>query len=472
MDIKLRPYPQYNDSSLPWLDTLPVGWDFQRAKNVFRTIDIRSKTGQEELLSVSSTHGVIPRRDVTVTMFKAESYVGYKLCWPRDLIINSLWAWMQGLGFSRYHGIVSTAYGVYRLKEDYLDTFKYFDYLLRSCAYLWELRIRSKGIWRSRLQLTDDSFFNIPILLPPSDERKQIVHFLDSQTNKINNLIRKKRKLIELLNEQKQVIINQAVTQGINPNVRFKPSNVDYLGDIPKHWMIKPLKHWVKINMRVLPESTDPNYELLYLDISAVSTGFLVKEPERMLFANSPSRARRILSKGDTIISTVRTYLKAIYFIEEDLPNYIASTGFAVLTPNKEIYPKFLSYVIQSKPFIDRVTANSIGVAYPAIAETKLGAFHLAIPSDFIEQQAIVKQIEKEIFPLERAINKTLREIDLIHEYRTRLIYDVVTGKIDVRDIPVEPSEEPEGYEELDMAEETEIQEKIEELEEVQDEDV
>src|SRR6266571_1357571 len=204
MSITLKPYPEYKDSGLPWLGEIPAHWEVRRGKSVFTCIDVRSRTGGEELLTVSAKDGVVPRREKTVTMFMAESYVGHKLCWPGDLVINSLWAWAQGLGFSRHHGIISSAYGVYRPRSELSDLWPYFDYLLRSNAYDWELHVRSKGIWVSRLQLTDESFLDMPIVLPPCDEAKSLAGFLTVMSARINRLIRAKRRLIELLNEQKQ----------------------------------------------------------------------------------------------------------------------------------------------------------------------------------------------------------------------------------------------------------------------------
>ena len=132
MTAGLTPYPEYKESGLPWLGEIPKDWEVRRGKFVFKCIDVRSKAGDEELLTVSSKDGVVPRREKAVTMFMAESYEGYKLCWPGDLVINSLWAWAGGLGFSRHHGIISSAYGVYRSLEKFSDHWGYFDYLLRS----------------------------------------------------------------------------------------------------------------------------------------------------------------------------------------------------------------------------------------------------------------------------------------------------------------------------------------------------
>ena len=116
----LNPYPEYKESGLPWLGKVPRHWVIKRAKSIFQRIDQRSKTGKEELLTVSSKRGVVPRKTANVTMFKAESYLGYKLCWPGDLVINSLWAWAGGLGVSNHHGIISSAYGVYRIRRKHI----------------------------------------------------------------------------------------------------------------------------------------------------------------------------------------------------------------------------------------------------------------------------------------------------------------------------------------------------------------
>ena len=146
----------------------------------------------------------------------------------------------------------------------------------------------------------------------------------------------------------------------------YKPSGIPWLSKVPEHWDVKPLKHWCLINSEALAEDCDPDYCFDYLDISCVGTGHLSAQPEHLLFESAPSRARRVLRQGDTVISTVRTYLKAIYYLGEEWPDLIASTGFAVLRPQAPVTPALLGYLLQSDPFIEQVTANSIGVAYPA----------------------------------------------------------------------------------------------------------
>ncbi len=240
--------------------------------------------------------------------------------------------------------------------------------------------------------------------------------------------------------EQRQAVIHHAVTRGLDPNVRLKPSGIEWLGDVPVHWDVRRLKHWVGINETALPETTNPDFEFRYLEIGAVGTGVLIDEPSTIRFADAPSRARRIVRSGDTIVSTVRTYLKAVWFAEDVNDDLICSTGFAVLTPRQETAPKFVSYLAQSNAFTDRVTAESVGIAYPAIAESRLSSFHVCVPP-LPDQVAIVKYLDKATADVDAAIARARRHVELLREYRTRLIADVVTGKLDVREAAMVLSE-------------------------------
>ena len=232
------------------------------------------------------------------------------------------------------------------------------------------------------------------------------------------------------------------MTAEIKPYPAYKDSGVEWLGKVPVHWEVRRLKNWLGVNELVLSEDTDPEYAFDYLDIGSVETGRLTAKPERIRFGNSPSRARRVVRFGDTIVSTVRTYLKAVWHAEDPGIELIASTGFAVLTPRPGTLPRFVNYVCQSDPFTDRVTAESVGIAYPAIAETKLGTFKVCVPP-LAEQAAIVRFLghaDKLLRSYIRAKEKLIgtasqgqRESSLVHEYRTRLIGDVVTGQLDVR---------------------------------------
>jgi type I restriction enzyme S subunit len=183
------------------------------------------------------------------------------------------------------------------------------------------------------------------------------------------------------------------------------------------------------MNADVLPETTPPGHEFHYLEIGSVGTGFLVRKPQRLRFGSAPSRARRIARKDDTIVSTVRTYLKAVYFIEEDV-ELVCSTGFAVLTPQVDTLPKLVSYVAQSNPFMDQVTGDSIGTAYPAIPEARLGSFWIAVPP-YAEQIAIVRFLDHMNRRIGQYIRAKQKLIKLLEEQKQAIIQRAVTHGLD-----------------------------------------
>lgn len=380
---------------------------------------------------MSQVHGLVPSKDLGRKSLQSENYAGGKLVAEHDLVLNRLKAHLGVFARAKQAGVVSPDYTVFRPKGD--ASVRYCESLFKTPMYVGEFRRRTKGIVEGFWRLYTDDFYNVTALLPPPEEQVQIVAYLRAQDAHIARFIKTKRDLIKLLTEQKLRIIDHAVTRGLDSSVALKASGIEWLGEVPEHWEVKPLKRWVRLNARTLGQKTSPDFEFRYVDIGSVQTGRLVKEPERIRFEAAPSRARRVLRRGDTIISTVRTYLKAIWYVSEDADDLIASTGFAVLTPGSGVEPEYLGYVIQSSPFVNRVTANSIGIAYPAIAETVLGRFPVALPPTLNEQQAIVARIKTESAPLDDAITRTEEEIKLIREYRDRLIADVVTGQVDVR---------------------------------------
>ena len=233
------------------------------------------------------------------------------------------------------------------------------------------------------------------------------------------------------MGEMHQVVkLNQLTQLPIAPYPAYKPSGVPWLGDVPEHWEVRRLKNWVGINEAVLPETTESDYEFPYLEIGAVGTGRLLSQPARIRFGSAPSRARRIVRTGDTLVSTVRTYLKAIWFAGETNGELICSTGFAVLTPRNEVFPGFLSYLAQSNSFTDRVTASSVGTAYPAIAENRLGSFHFPLPP-LPEQRGIVRYLDHVDGRIRRYVDAKEKLVGLLEEERQAVVNRAVTRGLD-----------------------------------------
>ncbi len=398
----------YNKSA--WLGNYPAHWQVLRIKNIFSEIEDRSTSGNEELLSVSHYTGVTLKRDSLENeddfISNAETLEGYKRVAKGDLVINIMLAWNGSLGISPFDGITSPAYCVYRAKEN--NNPEYFGYLFATNLLKTEFRKKSTGIIDSRLRLYSDKFFSIFSVVPPVAEQNKIVEYIKTQSQKINHFIAKKQQFIAVLKEQRQSVINEAVKKGTRTR----------------------LKNIVTTNDEALGESTDDNYLLRYIDIGNVNSNGSITDIQEFTFKNAPSRARRIVKKGDIIISTVRTYLQAITLINEDDENLIASTGFAVLRPKKNVDVEFLNYALRGNNFIDAVNKNSYGVSYPAINSTTLSALSIFIPNTKEEQTQIVNHIKTETATIDTAIAKTEREIELIKEYKEAMIAEAVMGKV------------------------------------------
>ena len=291
--------------------------------------------------------------------------------------------------------------------------------------------IRNLGGGDLRDGLNLEMIGSIKSPIPPLEEQTAIANYLDRKTAEIDALIADKKQLLQLYEEEKTALINQAVTKGIDPDATLKDSGIEWLGEIPEHWEVKRLKYVTSVNDESLPENTDENFEIEYIEISNVKSGVGIIETSTYLFKDAPSRARRIVKDGDIIVSTVRTYLKSIAKIDMPSHNLIASTGFAVVRP-RNLDSDYLGYLFYSESLIGEIISLSTGVSYPAINASQIGDIFIPIPSSIEEQQAIVRHIETESNRIDAKINKTQQLINLLTEYRTALISEVVTGKINV----------------------------------------
>jgi type I restriction enzyme S subunit len=438
----LKPYPRYQGIDLKWLNFVPSGWEVRRAKGVFKSIDVRSKTGKEELLTVSSSSGVVPRSQKAVNMFMAKSYVGHKLCWPGDLVINSLWAWMQGLGVSCNHGMISSAYGVYRPRREFDGYGRYFHYLLRSAAYKLELQARSKGVWISRLQLSDVAFMDMPLLLPPRDEQDAIVRFLDHANHQLEKAIRAKQKVIKLLNEQKQVIIHRAVTRGLDPEVRLKPSGIDWWGEIPEHWETVLLGRCLtKIEQGWSPVASEgdlEDHQWAVLTLSSVRRGEFNPRAIKPIPLNAEVPKGLEIQEGDFLLtrSNTRERVGDVCVVENVRLRTIMSDLIYRLTVDRSAMDsRFLMYGILSLGGRQQIEKSARGASgtMPKLAQRHIRSIRLPRPP-IPEQKEISRHLDGEMSSISSMTDHIESEIALLQEYRTRLIADVVTGKLDVRE--------------------------------------
>ena len=209
------------------------------------------------------------------------------------------------------------------------------------------------------------------------------------------------------------------------PYPKYRPSGVEWIGDVPEHWEVKRLKYSASINDEVLAETTDPDLELSYVDIGSVHPVNGITSTEEMVFEDAPSRARRIVRDGDTIVSTVRTYLRAIAPVHDPAPNTIVSTGFAVVRP-RSVSPRFMSFALSEPGFIEAIVARSVGVSYPAVNASEIGMLPIPIP-ETAEQQAIADFLDHGTAKIDTLIAKQRTMIERLKEKRAALVTRTVT---------------------------------------------
>ncbi len=426
MGSRLPPYPDYRDSGLAWLPQLPSHWELIRGKAILREVDERSISGAEELLTVSHKTGVTPRRLKNVTMFKAESYVGHKLARPKDIVINTMWAWMAATGVSGHLGIVSPSYGVYRPRGENLDP-RYLDYLLRTPLLKAEYHRRSKGIRASRLRLYADQFLDIRFPVPPLDEQQRIANYLDAHGRLTNRLIRNRRRMLAVLKERRQGIINDAVTRGVDPAAAMKATPLDSVPLIPSHWQLKRLKYLTRFSNGIAfkpADWKDAGTPIIRIENLNGSDQFNYTDradlPERLL-----------IQPGDLLFAWSGNRGTSFGSFEWDraFPAYLNQHIFKL--ESFSLHRRFFFYALRA--VTKRVEDNAHGIiGLVHVTKPELGAIEVPVPPP-AEQEAIADHLDRVLGEINAAAEKLVREIKLVEEYRERLIADAVTGKLDVR---------------------------------------
>ena len=410
---KYQQYAEYEESGVDWLGKIPHGWKVLRGKYVFQEFRERSTTGEEVLLSVSEYYGVKPRSEKISEgdhLSRAESLVDYKKCYKNDLVMNIMLAWKRGLGVSKYDGIVSPAYSVFRFNEDIHPYFMH--HLFRTDLYTSHFKTRSTGVIDSRLRLYPESFLDTEILIPSYEEQVQIANFLDHETAQIDTLIEKQQTLIQLLQEKRQAVISHAVTKGLNPDAPMKDSGVEWLGEVPEHWEIMPLKYAVTFQRgHDLPAQSRTAGNVPLVTSAGISSTHDVA-----------------IAKAPGLVTGRYGTIGKFNLLEEDYWPLNTTLYSINLRGNN---PKYLWYMLHNLTPI--FLANSLKSAVPGVDRNDLHVVKVVIPKDLDEQAALCDYLEKTHCTYDLVIKKASESLVLLQERRTALISAAVTGKIDVR---------------------------------------
>jgi len=419
---ELKPYPKYKDSGVEWIGEIPENWDKVALSRIITvssgksvsTNKIHRKPTSEFIYPVIGGNGLMGYTD-SVNIQNSTISIGRvgALCGNVHLINYKSWITDNSLYITNYN-------------KNQVDL-EYLTNVLRM------VNLNEYSTSTAQPLITGETVKRREIPFPKLELQQQISLYVKSKISEIDSLIADKEKLIELLEEKRQAVITETVTKGLDPTVKMKDSGIEWIGDIPDHWGVSKVKYHTILNRETLSESTNPDKKIKYIDIGSVDSQGNIKNIETLNYRSSPSRARRVVENGDTIVSTVRTYLQAITMIDENTAGHIVSTGFAVLTPLKSVVNEYLGLYFRSRPVLDRIVSISKGISYPAVNSSDLIQLEFIYPP-YVEQVEIIKVIKRKLEDIEVITKKINPQISKLKEYRESLIYEAVTGKIDLRD--------------------------------------
>ena len=426
--MKYKKYPSYKDSGVEWLGDIPENWNLLKNRHIFKTKD-KVLNDKEDMTVLSlTTNGVKVKNNLSFGK-STESYVGHQMVYPGNLVFTPRDFDQTPIlsGVSKYKGCISNLYLVLETNSKAYNHFV--DY------YWWGLKYKvnyfknfSYGI---RFSYNFEQFKEIPFLQPPIQEQQQIVNFLDKATAKIDTLIEKQTKQIELLKEKRQAVISHAVTKGINPNAKMKDSGVEWLGEIPEHWEVGLLS-------TLFENNSDKNKGMKNNNLLSLSYGRIINKDIETTFGLLPEsfESYQIVKPGYIILRLTdlqndKKSLRTGLVTQEGI---ITSAYVGLKKKSKSIgNEKFIHYYFHTFDIYKGFYGMGSGVRQ-SLNFDELKKLRFVLPPKN-EQQQIANYLDEKTSKIDTLIEKSNKSIELLKEKRTALISAAVTGKIDVRNL-------------------------------------
>lgn len=437
MIADLKPYPEYKESGLPWLGDIPEHWASERAKWLFTKMNHPVRE-DDEVVTCFRDGVVTLRKNRRLRGFtEATVYSGYQGIRKGDLVIHGMDAFAGAVGVSDSDGKGTPVYNVCQPRRGVNAS--YFAHLVRQMSQSQWILALAKGIRERSTDFRFEMFGNQRVPLPPPSEQAAIVRFLEWANGRLERAIRAKRKVIALLNEQKQAIIHRAITRGIDPHVLLKPSGIPWLGDIPQHWEVVALKRVLRrlidCEHKTAPRVDESAFRVIRT--TGVRNGSLRIHGT---YCTSPAAFRAwtrrgLPESGDVVFTREAPTGEAC--VVPDGANFCLGQRTVLMKPNMgKLNAMFLVHMIYEGPPRISITQASQGSTVDHFNISDIGSLMIVLPPAQ-EQEEIVSSILAQTAGLEIAASRLEREIELLREYRTRLVADAVTGKLDVREAAV-----------------------------------
>ena len=439
----LEPYEEYIPVESKWIDAIPSTWDYKRVKELFIERKERNNPIKtHEILALTAKQGVIPysqKRSGGGNKAK-EDHTQYNIAHPNDLLINCMNVVAGSAGVSKYYGAISPVYYALSQRDDNINIW-YYHRIFRLMPFQRSLLGLGKGILMResssgalntiRMRIPMSNLNNVMLPVPPREEQDQIVRFLDWKLSKINKLILAKKKQTALLYEQKQVIVNNAVTKGFDPSVPMKDSGIEWIGTIPEHWKVLYLS-------QTATEQSISNKDIHNQNLLSLSYGKIINKDINTTDGLLPASfdTYQIVHNGNIILrlTDLQNDHKSLR-VGLVTQTGIITSAYTCLLPRKNVIPEFLYLLLHSYD-VCKVFYGMGGGVRQSIGFNEIRRLLIPVPP-LAEQKQIVDYCYTKIDFIERLIVSIEKEILLLTEYRTRLISDVVTGKVDVRGIEI-----------------------------------
>lgn len=418
---KMKQYSKYKDAETDWQDKIPESWQMKRCKFLFK---IRKRiAGKEGHQVLSITQQGIKVKDIESGEGQLSmDYSKYQFANAGDFAMNHMDLLTGYVDISKYDGVVSPDYRVFTI-EDEKASAKYYLYLFQKgytdkIFYACGRGSSHLGRWR----FPREEFVDFRFPYPSPKEQQAIANFLDYKTVQIDKLVSVKEKQIELLKEEWTTVINQAVTKGLDPNVKMKDSGIDWLEKIPEHWGTTKIKYSDDVLMGQSPSSDDYNDEQVGLPFLQGNADFTELYPKPRIWCETANKE----TQENDILLSVRAPVGAVNISDR---KYGIGRGLCAIR-SKETFFKLLYYF--SIALNEELNSIGTGSTYTAISVDDVN--NTSIPRiEPSEQQAIADYLDKQTARIGTSIQKAKKQIELLKEYRTVLISEAVTGKIDVR---------------------------------------
>ncbi|HEC1278819.1 TPA: restriction endonuclease subunit S [Campylobacter upsaliensis] len=417
----------YKPSGIEWLGEIPKHWEIRRLKYLFYISKEESRDEFPNVLSLTQ-NGII-ERDITTNKGQlAQNYIGYNIVKRGDIILNPMDLSSGYAAKSTFEGVISQAYIKIRpLKTLNLSYYESFFQNLYHYKILWHL---GKGIsYDHRWTLGNDVFLNIKIPLPPLQEQKEIAEFLDKKCEKIQNYIDKKQKLITLLQEKKQALINEVVTKGLNPNIEFKNSEIEYLGLIPHHWEVVKVKYIATTNIGLVYDpseiATNENVGYPVLRANNIQNGKI--DYKDVIYVAKKIDDKQLAISGD-LLMCVRNGSENLLGKTAKIENNNFSFGAFTAIIRSDLN-NYLYWIFQTEMLKKSISSFIVSIGIGQISQDDIKNFKIPLPP-LQEQKEIAEFLDKKCEKINSAIEKTKKQIELIKEYKNTLINEAVCGRI------------------------------------------